>query len=50
MIGKVPAEYVAERFGKSWAVIIGIDDYEKAPRLKYAVADAKAMAGVLRQQ
>lgn len=50
VIGKAPAEYVAERFGKSWAVVIGIDDYQKAPRLKYAVADARAMATVLRQQ
>jgi len=50
VIGKAPAAYVTEHFGKSWAVVIGIDDYEKAPRLKYAVADAKAMAGVLRQQ
>lgn len=50
VIGKPPADFVAERFGKSWAVVIGIDDYEKAPRLKYAVADAKAMAAVLRQQ
>jgi hypothetical protein len=50
VLGKAPSAYVAEQFGKSWAVVIGINDYEKAPRLKYAVADAKAMAGVLRQQ
>jgi len=50
VIGKAPSAFVSEQFGKSWAVVIGIDDYEKAPRLKYAVADAKAMAGVLRQQ
>jgi hypothetical protein len=34
--------------GKSWAVVIGIDRYQAAPRLSYAVADAKALAGVLR--
>lgn len=50
VIGKPPADYVSERFGKSWAVVIGIDDYEKAPRLKYAAADARAMADALRQQ
>lgn len=50
VMGKAPAEYVSEQFGKSWAVVIGIDDYEKAPRLKYATADAKAMTGVLQQQ
>lgn len=50
VLGKAPSAYVADHFGKSWAVVIGIDDYEKAPRLKYAVADAKAMAGVLRTQ
>lgn len=50
VMGKPPAEYVAEHFGKSWAVVIGIDEYEKAPRLKYAVSDALAMAGVLQRQ
>lgn len=50
VLGKAPSAFVAEQFGKSWAVVIGIDDYQKAPRLKYAVADARAMANVLRQQ
>jgi len=50
VLGKAPSAFVSEQFGKSWAVVIGIDDYEKALRLKYAVADAKAMAGVLKQQ
>jgi hypothetical protein len=35
--------------GKSWAVVIGIDQYEAAPRLSYAVADAKALAVALRR-
>ncbi|TKB76738.1 MAG: hypothetical protein E8D45_05875 [Nitrospira sp.] len=48
--GKQPAEFVAERTGKSWAVVIGIDEYEKAPKLKYAGADAKAVAGALAQR
>jgi formylglycine-generating enzyme required for sulfatase activity len=45
--GKKPAEFVAERLGKSWAVVIGIDEYEKAPKLKYAVADAQAVGTAL---
>lgn len=48
--GKGRAEYVAEQFGKTWAVVIGIDVYENAPRLKYAVADAKAMEKLFEQQ
>lgn len=37
-----------EKFYKnSWALIIGIDDYVYAPKLKYAVKDAKAIAEVL---
>jgi hypothetical protein len=35
--------------GKSWAVVVGIDDYQKAPRLSYAMADAHALADVLRR-
>ena len=35
--------------GKSWAVVIGIDQYQAAPRLSYAVADAKALAATLRR-
>jgi len=48
--GKDPADYIAAQAGKSWAVVIGIDDYEHAPRLHYAVADAKAVAKTLRQR
>lgn len=50
VLGKAPSQYVSEQFGKSWAVVIGIDDYEKAPRLKYAVEDAKSIGRVLKQQ
>jgi len=39
--GKPPADYVAERTGKSWAVVIGINDYERVRRLTYAAQDAK---------
>lgn len=47
--GKAPADYVAAQIGKSWAVVIGIDEYEHIPQLRYAVADAKAVAQTLRQ-
>jgi len=47
---KSPVDYVAAQAGKAWAVVIGIDDYEKAPRLRYAVSDAKAIAGELKRQ
>ncbi|MEW6545204.1 MAG: SUMF1/EgtB/PvdO family nonheme iron enzyme [Nitrospirota bacterium] len=45
--GKAAADYVAGQTGKSWAVVIGIDQYEKVRRLKYAVADARAVADEL---
>ena len=48
--GKVPAQYVAETQGKSWAVIMGVDIYQNLPRLPYAVADAKAITRVLARQ
>jgi len=34
-------------YPNSWAVVIGINAYQKAPRLHYAVADAKAVAALL---
>jgi formylglycine-generating enzyme required for sulfatase activity len=48
--GKAVQDYVSEHQGKRWAVVIGIDDYEKVPPLKYAVADAKAMAKILERR
>jgi hypothetical protein len=43
--GKSPANFVAAHSGKSWAVVIGIDEYHdpKIPRLKYAMADVRAI-------
>jgi formylglycine-generating enzyme required for sulfatase activity len=35
-------------YGDSWAVVIGIDRYQQAPRLTYAVNDARSMAKALR--
>ncbi|HSX81055.1 MAG TPA: caspase family protein, partial [Candidatus Saccharimonadia bacterium] len=34
-------------YGKSWAVVIGINEYQKWPKLKHAVNDAKSMGDVL---
>ncbi|MEW6545282.1 MAG: caspase family protein, partial [Nitrospirota bacterium] len=48
--GKDAAQYIAEQTGKSWAVVIGIDEYEHVRPLKYAVADAQAVAQTLRQR
>jgi len=48
--GKKPAEYVAAQTGKSWAVVIGINEYEKVRQLTYAVPDAKAVADTLERQ
>jgi peptidoglycan/xylan/chitin deacetylase (PgdA/CDA1 family)/uncharacterized caspase-like protein len=31
-------------YGKSWAVVIGINDYQSWPKLQYAVNDAKSVA------
>lgn len=48
--GKKPAEYVAAQTGKSWAVVIGINEYDKVRRLTYAKPDAESVAGVLKAQ
>jgi formylglycine-generating enzyme required for sulfatase activity len=47
--GKPPAQYVTEQGGRTMAVVIGINEYRdpKVPRLKYAVADAKAVGAEL---
>ncbi len=36
--------------GKAWAVVVGIDDYQNAPHLSYAVADAQSMEEMLTKQ
>jgi formylglycine-generating enzyme required for sulfatase activity len=48
--GKVPAQYIAETQGKSWAVVIGIDKYLNLAGLAYAVDDAKSVARMLGRQ
>jgi len=48
--GKSPAEFVTERSGKAWAVVIGIDQYRNVPKLTYAATDAKSIAALLKEQ
>jgi len=45
--GIVPSAVGSYR--NSWAVVIGINRYIKAPRLNYAVNDAKTMVATLRR-
>ncbi len=49
---KAPAAPVvtAGSYGNSWAIVIGIDDYAKWPRLHYAVRDARAVRETLIQK
>lgn len=48
--GRDAAEYVTEHTGAGWAVVIGIDGYQYAPKLRYAVSDAREVARVLGEQ
>lgn len=42
--GKDPAAYIGAQYGKSWAVVIGINEYQhNIPKLRYAAADAQAI-------
>ncbi|MEG2803978.1 polysaccharide deacetylase family protein [Stenotrophomonas sp.] len=41
---------VTSGYEKSWAIVIGIDDYSKWPRLEYASHDAQAIADTLTGQ
>jgi len=45
-LGAQASKY-SDTYADSWAVIIGIDAYQKAPRLNYAVADAQSVAALL---
>lgn len=40
----------AGSYGNSWAIVVGIDDYAKWPRLQYAVRDARAVREMLIQK
>lgn len=41
---------VTTGYEKSWAIVIGIDEYAKWPRLEYASHDAQAIADTLTGQ
>jgi hypothetical protein len=44
----VPAAY-KRGYRKSWAVVVGINDYQTWEKLEYAVNDAQAMTGLLKR-
>nr|MBI3612298.1 SUMF1/EgtB/PvdO family nonheme iron enzyme [Nitrospirota bacterium] len=49
--GKDPAAYISTHYGKSWAVVIGINEYQhNIPKLRYAVADAQAVGEELERR
>lgn len=48
--GQSVQQYVANQSGKAFAVVIGIDAYTHISPLRYAEADGKAVAQMLRQQ
>ncbi len=51
LLGLVPpAASQSTLKGNSWAVVIGINDYMTAQRLRFAVADASAVADLLTRQ
>jgi uncharacterized caspase-like protein len=41
---------VSAGYGNSWAIVIGIDDYQKWPKLQYAVRDAGGVRQVLMEK
>jgi peptidoglycan/xylan/chitin deacetylase (PgdA/CDA1 family)/uncharacterized caspase-like protein len=45
--GTAPAAPVSAGYGNSWAIVIGIDDYAKWPKLQYAVRDAQGVRQTL---
>jgi uncharacterized caspase-like protein/peptidoglycan/xylan/chitin deacetylase (PgdA/CDA1 family) len=46
----VPKAKAAAGYANSWAIVIGIDEYPKWPRLQYAVRDAAGVGQVLVQK
>lgn len=45
-----PPKREEELYGQSWAVVIGINDYDHWPDLEYAVNDARSVGDVLAEQ
>ncbi len=46
----VPAAPASQGYANSWAIVIGIDDYAKWPKLQYAVRDARGVSKVLTEK
>lgn len=46
----VAQQTVTTGYDRSWAIVIGIDDYARWPKLGYAANDAQAIADTLRTQ
>ena len=44
-----PTPMYQRGYRKSWAVVIGINDYQKWPKLEYAVNDAKSMGDLMKK-
>lgn len=47
---KVQADSNSQLYGKSWAVVIGINKYQYWPKLEYAVNDAREVAKTLQSK
>ena len=45
-----PAAVTAGSYSQSWAIVVGIDDYARWPRLQYAVRDARSVREALIQK
>lgn len=45
-----PAAATAGSYGQSWAIVVGIDEYARWPRLQYAVRDARSVREALIQK
>src|SRR5688500_6833136 len=39
-----------EGYNNSWALVVGVNEYENLPRLNYAVNDAEAVAALLKDE
>ena len=37
-------------YTNSWALVVGANDYDHAPKLEYAVNDARAFCRILKEQ
>jgi diacylglycerol kinase family enzyme len=46
-LGESGGQSLQSFYQESWAIVIGIDNYLKAPKLRYAVKDARGVAQIL---